>query len=75
VPENVLLSQRLQEMFYFSPLNHPRSEFFSRSNRTVLRFQLWSGLGPCADLPGSDNLAARRDHRLSQSAFKGLDPN
>jgi len=37
---------------------------------TVLRFQLWSGLGPCADFPGSDNLAARRDHRLSQSAFR-----
>jgi hypothetical protein len=24
-------------------------------------------------LPGSHNLAACRDHRLSQSAFKGLD--
>jgi NAD(P)-dependent dehydrogenase (short-subunit alcohol dehydrogenase family) len=53
-----------------SPKNNMRRE---QCVTAVLRFQLWSGPGPCADLPESHNLAARRYHSLSQSALKGLD--
>jgi len=59
------------------------SHAMCNKNLPIIRFHCiiisWyffeSDPGPCAKLPGSYNLAARRDYSHSQSTLKCLDPD